>query len=110
MNIETNNPAMKIFIILILFLSSCVGKSAKDYKYIETSMRTNLSTTTPKENRALEIRAKTDSEAYVQSYIHFCISKRAYNDEFQKSGAIAGKPLSFKCRFQQHAKDDVRYA
>ena len=101
LNKTVNEIALKdliimILIISILFHASCTGKGIRDYKYIETSMQTNLATTAPKEQRLLEIRAISDSAAYVKAYQHFCISKTFYNREYKKSGAIAGKPLSFK--------------
>jgi len=93
---KANDQRIIIFIFPILFLSSCIGNSGKDYQYIETCMQTNLLTTAPKELKPLLIRAKSDSEAYIKAYSNFCISKKFYNREFQKSGAKSGKPLSFK--------------
>ena len=93
---RVNDLAIRIFILSTLFLSSCAVMSSKDYKYVETSMQTNLLTTVPTEQKPLIIKAKSDSDAYVKAYLNFCIAKKYYNKEFKKSGAKAGKPLSFR--------------
>jgi len=88
----TNN----MYIILILVLSSCTDMTMMDYSYFVTSMQTNFDTTSPKEQRPLLIRAKSDSDAYLKAYLSFCITQKYYNKEFEKSGALAGRPLSFR--------------
>ncbi|MEO6731615.1 MAG: hypothetical protein ABIN01_10395 [Ferruginibacter sp.] len=59
-------------------------------------MQTNIDTTSPKEQRPLLIRAISDSDAYLKAYLNFCLAQKLYLKEFKKSGAIAGKPLSFR--------------
>ena len=93
---KPSNLAMKIFIISILLFSSCAGISGKKYKYIETSIQTSLLTTAPKEQKPILISANSDSDAYIKAYFNYCISKKYYNKEYQKSGAKAGEPLSFR--------------
>ena len=85
-----------IYLLTFLILTSCEDKNMKDYSYIATSMQTNRDTTLPKEQRPLLIEAKSDSAAYVQAYLNFCIAKKYYYKEFRKSGAKAGQPLSFR--------------
>jgi hypothetical protein len=87
---------LTMFISLLSVLSACTGNGKKEYKYIETAMLTNFDATIPKDKKTLEIIAISDSDAYMQAYSNFCLSNKAYISEFQKSGAIAGKPLSFK--------------
>lgn len=85
-----------IYLLTILILTSCEDQTMKDYSYIATSMQTNRDTTLPQEQRPLLIEAKSDSAAYVQAYLNFCIAKKYYYQEFKKSGAKAGQPLSFR--------------
>ncbi len=85
-----------IYLFTILFFTSCADMSLREYNYIATSMQTSYDTTTPKEQRPLLIRAKSDSAAYLQAYLNFCIAKKYYNKEFEKSGAKAGQPISFR--------------
>ncbi|OSZ79896.1 hypothetical protein CAP36_01110 [Chitinophagaceae bacterium IBVUCB2] len=87
---------LPIFISLLAVLSACTGKSNKEYNYIETAMLTNRDTIVPKEKKPLQIIAVSDSDAYIQAYTNFCLSNKSYDSEFQKSGSISGKPLSFK--------------
>lgn len=53
-------------------------------------------TTSPREQKPRVFTAKSDSAAYIEAYMTFCISAKSYDKEFQKSGAKAGKPLSFR--------------
>ena len=85
-----------IWVVTLLLFSSCIDKTMKDYNYIETCMLTNYDTTLPKELKPLLIKAKSDSDAYLQAYLNFCLAKKYYSKEFQKSGAKAGQPLSFR--------------
>ncbi|MEO5942166.1 MAG: hypothetical protein ABIP30_02290 [Ferruginibacter sp.] len=87
---------MKIFIFLLFFLSSCAVNDQKEYSYIETAMHTSINSTSPKENKPLQIIALSDSGAHLKAYLNFCLSNKYYNREFQKSGTVTGKPLSFK--------------
>jgi hypothetical protein len=59
-------------------------------------MKTEQSGTSPKEAKPLEVKAISDSDAYLKCYLNFCLATRFYNEEFQKSGTISGKPLSFR--------------
>lgn len=83
-------------ILSALYLSSCTEAGYKDYKYVETSMRTYMQDIVSTEQKPISIKAKSDSAAYINAYINFCLARKNYNEEFQKSGTMAGKPLSFK--------------
>lgn len=87
---------IKIVVVSCLIFSACSEIGHPDYKYIETIMQTNLQKTEPKEIKPFIIKAESDSLAYVKAYLNFCISRKLYNEEFQKSGAIAGRPISFR--------------
>ena len=86
----------KIWVVTMLLLTSCVDTSIKDYNYLETCMQTNYDTTLPKELKPLLIKARSDSDAYLKAYLNFCLAKKLYTNEFLKSGAKAGQPLSFR--------------
>ena len=85
---------MRALLISIVILASCEQK--KDYVYLETYMKTDRAGTTPQEARPVTISAVSDSAAYLQAYVHFSLAKRFYNEEFQKSGTLSGKPISFR--------------
>ncbi len=85
-----------IFVSLIMALTSCMGNNSNEYIYLETAMLANGITTAPKELKPLLITAVSDSAAYIKAYKEFCFSKKVYDLEFQESGTMAGKPLSFK--------------
>ena len=87
---------IQIWVVIILLLTSCADTSIKNYNYLETSMQTNYDTTLPKELKPLLIKAKSDSDAYLQAYLNFCLAKKFYTKEFKKSGAKGGQPLSFR--------------
>jgi hypothetical protein len=59
-------------------------------------MKTEGSTTAPADQNPLVITAISDSDAYLQAYSNFCFSRKAYNNEFERSGTIAGRPISFR--------------
>ena len=93
---RANDLLTRLLIFSTLFLLSCESMYNKEYKYIVTSMETYLLTTSPKEQKPLLISAASDSAAYVTAYLNFCFAAKYYNREFKKSGAKAGKPLSFR--------------
>ena len=87
---------MKVYLIIILIFISCGPAKEKEYTYVEKFMKTEYSGTSPQDAKPLLIKAVSDSDAYMKSYFNFRISHKAYNQEFEKSGTIAGKPVSFK--------------
>ena len=91
---KNKNLILTIFSFSLLFFSC--GERSLEYKYVVTAMQTHISTTSPKEQKPLLITAISDSDAYIKAYVYFCTAKKLYNIEFQKSGALSGKPLSFK--------------
>lgn len=87
---------MKVLLIALLVLTSCSQKNKQEYRFVMTYMKTNGLASSPQEAKPLIIRAISDSDAYIQSYMNFCFAKRSYKEEFDISGTIAGKPLSFR--------------
>lgn len=85
-----------MYVTTILFSSSCTNMNTRDYNYIEKSLRTYNDTILPTKHLPILIKAKSDSEAYLQACLYFNISIKYYNKEFKVSGTKVGKPLSFR--------------
>jgi hypothetical protein len=95
--LRANAVVVSIFFYTTLFLPSCLELNNRDYRYIETSTAlVNLQTVVSVVHEPVLIKAKSDSAAYVQAYINFCLAERDYLKNFQKSGTKAGQPLSFR--------------
>ncbi len=94
MNPKNYCKCISFFFILLLF--SCSQPRKKEYYYIETATRTQLQTTRPAETDPVLIRATSDSAAYVEAFSNFCLAEVFYEIEFQKSGAVASQPISFR--------------
>ena len=94
---------IKLF-ISVLILCSCSGKDYKEYRYIEKFMKTNGLSSAPADQTPIIITAVSDSDAYLKAYLNFCVSHKVYKREFEKSGTIAGKPISFKL-LNENSKD-----
>ncbi len=93
---RVNQLAYGIIFFSVLLAPACTSDDNKDYQYVETSMRTYMQDIVPTELKPMPIKAKSDSEAYINAYMNFCLSRKLYDKEFKKSGTMITKPLSFK--------------
>ncbi|RYY58278.1 MAG: hypothetical protein EOO05_16910 [Chitinophagaceae bacterium] len=78
-----------------IFTPSCSSEK-RTYQYIETSTKTNGLTTAAVERKPMAIMAGSDSAAYLEAFTQFSLGKKFYADEYKKSGALSGNPISFK--------------
>jgi hypothetical protein len=82
-------------LIIFSFLISCNNK--KSYKYVEIVNEEGiLGGTTTKEKETKEIKAATDSAAYLEAYRKFCISLKVNRDMKQSLGTVYSTPKDFK--------------
>ncbi len=90
-----------IFLFSVFILSSCENK--KNYKYVEIVSEENLSgETVQKEKEARVIKASSDSAAYLDAFLQFCIAVKVDKDMQASLGKTAATTIAFKLYDASH--------
>ncbi|MFN8288581.1 MAG: hypothetical protein U0V74_17630 [Chitinophagales bacterium] len=84
-------------LVMTLLLTACNGNKERVYKYIEvTEMESPLGGVETDYKPEQEIKAESDSAAYLQGFQKFCLAVRVYGEIQTKTGAAVAKPSRFK--------------
>lgn len=85
------------FASLVLIVTLCACNTRKSYKYVEVvDEESILGGTSTREKEPKQIRAISDSSAYLEAYQNFCISVKVNKDMQASLGKTYSTPKSFK--------------
>lgn len=86
-----------IVLLVSLIFAECSQPQIKSYSYVEVVADQSLSGSIEnKEKEPKEIKADSDTAAYLQAYQNFCISLKVCKDMKQSLGTVFTTPLKFK--------------